>query len=92
MGAVITVNSVTKSDGTTISAFTSAPNTNSPYLISSTTLQTQLFKVIQVQEVNELNYSITALTYVEGKFDFIENGTALPTKNCKFIKPSSCCT
>ncbi len=71
-GAVITVNNVTKPDGTTASAFTSAPNVNSPYLISSTTLQTQLFRVIQVEEQDDINYVITALSYVEGKYDFIE--------------------
>ncbi len=79
-GAVFTVDSVTKPDGTTQSAFSSAPNVNSPYLISSTDLQTQLFRVIQVEEQDEVNYGITALSYVEGKYAFIENGTALPTR------------
>ena len=73
-GAVLTVN-----------AFSSAPNTNSPYVISSTTLQTQLFRVIQVEEQDEVNYVITALTYVEGKYNFIENGVALPTRNISLL-------
>ena len=84
-GAVITVNSVTKPDGTTASAFTSAPNVNSPYLISSTTLQTQLFRVIQVVEEDDINYTITALSYVEGKYAFIENETALPTRTISVL-------
>jgi predicted phage tail protein len=84
-GAVITVNSVTKPDGTTASAFTSAPNVNSPYLISSTTLQTQLFRVIQVTEEDDVNYTITALSYVEGKYAFIEDGTALPTRTISVL-------
>ncbi len=74
-GAVLTVNS----------AFSSAPSTNAPYLISSTTLQTQLFRVIQVQEQDEVNYVITALSYVEGKYAFIENGTALPTRTVSVL-------
>jgi len=74
-GAVITVNS----------AFSSAPSTNAPYLISSTTLQTQLFRVIQVEEQDEVNYVITALSYVEGKYAFIENGTALPTRTISVL-------
>ena len=74
-GAVLTVNS----------AFSSAPSTNAPYLISSTTLQTQLFRVIQVQEQDEVNYVITALSYVEGKYAFIENGTALPTRTISVL-------
>ena len=84
-GAVLTVNSVTKPDGTTASAFTSAPNVNSPYLISSTTLQTQLFRVIQVAEEDDINYTISALSYVEGKYAFIENGTALPTRTISVL-------
>ena len=84
-GAVITVNSVTKPDGTTASAFTSAPNVNSPYLISSTTLQTQLFRVIQVVEEDDINYTITALSYVSGKYDFIEDGATLPTRTVSIL-------
>ena len=80
VGAVFTVNSVTKSDGTTQSAFSSAPNVNAPYLISSIDLQTQLFRVIQVEEQDDISYVISALSYVEGKYAFIENGTALPTR------------
>ena len=85
VGAVFTVNSVTKSDGTTQSAFSSAPNVNAPYLISSTDLQTQLFRVIQVEEQDDINYVITALSYVEGKYAFIEDGTVLPTRTISLL-------
>ena len=85
-GAIITVNSVTKPDGTTASAFSSAPNVNSPYLISSTTLQTQLFRVIQVEEQDEVNYVITALSYVEAKYAFIDDPTiTLPTRTISIL-------
>ena len=69
----------------TVSAFSSAPKPNSPYLLSSTTLQSQLFRVIQVEEQDDINYVITALTYVEGKYNFIENGVALPTRNISLL-------
>jgi len=88
-GAVFTVNSVTKlnDQGETVtqSAFSSAPNVNAPYLISSTDLQTQLFRVIQVEEQDDVNYTISALSYVEGKYAFIENGTALPTRTISLL-------
>ena len=74
-GAVITVSS----------AFSQAPNNNSPYLVSSTTLATQLFRVITVAEEDEVNYAITALTYVEGKYAFIEDGTSLPVRNVSLL-------
>ena len=85
VGAVFTINSVTKSDGTTQSAFSSAPNVNAPYLISSTDLQTQLFRVIQVEEQDDINYVISALSYVEGKYAFIEDGTTLPTRTISLL-------
>ena len=89
-GAVITVNSVSKvnDQGATVtqSAFTSAPNVNSPYLISSTTLQTQLFRVIQVEEQDDVNYVITALSYVEGKYAFIDDpNVSLPTRTISLL-------
>ena len=74
-GAVLTVSS----------AFSSAPNVNSPYLISSTTLQTQQFRVIQVEEKDGINYQITAITYLSGKYDFIENNTPLPSRNISVL-------
>ena len=74
----------------TQSTFSSAPLANSPYLISSTSLQTQLFRVIQVQEQDDINYAITALSYVEGKYAFIEDGTALPTRTISLLnQPAS---
>ena len=74
-GAVITLSS----------NLSQAPNTNSPYLISSTTLATQLFRVIQVTEEDDINYAITALSYVEGKYAFIEDGTALPERKISLL-------
>ena len=74
-GAVITVSS----------AFSSAPNANSPYLISSNSLQTQLFRVIQVQEQDDVNYAITGLSYVEGKYNFIESGTPFAARTISLL-------
>ena len=85
IGDTMVVNSVTKPDGTTASAFSSAPLANSPYLISSTTLQTQLFRVVSFEEKDDINYEITALSYVEGKYAFIENGTTLPVRNVTLL-------
>ncbi len=84
-----TITDITGAVLTVSSAFSSAPSTNAPYLISSTTLQTQLFRVIQVQEQDEVNYVITALSYVEGKYAFIENGTALPTRTISVLNTAA---
>ena len=76
---------ISESVFTVNSAFSSAPNVNSPYLLSSTSLQTQLFRVIQVEEQDDIKYVISALSYVEGKYAFIENGTALPTRTISIL-------
>ena len=83
-GANITVDSVVKNnpDGTqtTQSTFSSVPNANTPFLISNVTTKSQLFRVITVEEQDGINYAITALSYVEGKYAFIEDGEALPAR------------
>ena len=58
------------------SAFSSQPNENAPYVISSTTLQTQLFRVISVTEEDDVGYVITALSYIANKYAFIEGETS----------------
>ncbi len=70
------------SDGTiTVSeAFSQTPNINTVWLLQSTSVQAQLFRVITVEEQDGINYAITALSYVEGKYAFIEDGTALPSR------------
>ena len=88
-GAVITVNSVKKVDTegvqVTQSTFSSAPIANSPYLISSSSLQTQLFRVISVVEEDDVGYVITALSYVANKYAFIENGATLATRTVSLL-------
>jgi len=80
-----TISDITGAVLTVSSAFSLAPPTNAPYLISSTTLQTQLFRVIQVEEQDDINYVISALSYVEDKYNFIENGTALPERKISIL-------
>ena len=71
---------------TVSSAFSSAPNANSPYLLSNTSLQTQLFRVIQVEEQDDINYVVTALSYVEGKYAFIDDpSVTLPTRTISLL-------
>ena len=91
IGAVVTVSRVFRPDGTQGTGFSQAPNVNSPYLLSSDGLQTQLFRVITVEEQDDVTYQISALSYVPGKYAFIEDGTALPERKISILsdlKPS----
>ena len=74
------ISSVSGGTITVSSAFSQAPNVNANFLISNTTTQSQLFRVITVEEQDGINYAITALSYVEGKYAFIEDGEALPAR------------
>ena len=69
-GAVITVSS----------AFSQTPNVNTIWLLENDTAESQEFRVISVEEADGLNYAITALSYVSGKYPFIEDGVTLPTR------------
>ena len=76
-----TISSVSNGTITVSSAFSQAPNVNANFLISNSTIQSQLFRVIQVEEQDDINYIITALSYVNEKYAFIEDGSTLPTRS-----------
>jgi len=62
------------------SAFSSAPNANTIWLIQNSTVESQKFRVITVEETDSINYTITALSYIDTKYAFIEDGASLPTR------------
>ena len=67
------------------SALSSAPNVNTIWLLESDTLVGQTFRVISVEEQDGINYSISALTYVAGKYANIEQGISLPSRNISLL-------
>ena len=74
--------------GTTItvsSAFSTAPNQHAPYILETTDLQTTTWRVINVKENDDKTFSITALSHDSGKYAFVEDGTALPTRNTTIL-------
>ena len=70
---------------TVSSAFSQTPNVNTVWLLQNTTVQAQKFRVITVEEQDGINFSITALSYVEGKYAFIEDGSSLPTRTVSVL-------
>jgi predicted phage tail protein len=70
------------------SAFSQTPSENSIWMLSSSGVdgaEPQKFRVISVEEQDGINYAITALTYLPGKYDNIELGTALPPRNISLL-------
>ena len=74
-GAVITVDS----------AFSQAPNVNSGWLLQNDTVKAQKFRVITVEESDGINYAITALSYIDSKYSFIEDGASLPARTVSIL-------
>ena len=74
------ISSVSGGTITVSSAFSQTPNVNANFLISNVTTQSQLFRVITVEESDGINYAITALSYVEGKYAYIEDGETIPAR------------
>jgi hypothetical protein len=58
-------------------AFTVAPNANSVWVYETTTIQSQLFRVLGIEEQDGIEYNITALEHNPSKYAYIESGLAL---------------
>jgi len=67
------------------SALSATPNVNSIWLVQSSTLEAQTFRVITVEEQDGINFALTALTYLEGKYNNIEQGISLPARNISLL-------
>ena len=79
------ISSVSGATITVASAFSQTPNVNANWIISNNTVESQLYRVITVEEVDGINYTITALSYVNEKYAFIEDGASLPTRTVSIL-------
>jgi len=70
---------------TVSSAFSSVPQANSVWVIENTTLEPTTWRVVNVQEQENLTFSITAASHNSNKYAFVEDGTQLPPKNFTLI-------
>ena len=53
-------------------SFSQAPNPQTIWMFENENLQPQLYRVVNVEEVDGINYTITALSYVPDKYEAIE--------------------
>ena len=74
------ISSISSGVITVSEAFSQTPNSNTIYLIQNSTVEAQKFRVITVEETDSTNYTITALSYINEKYAFIEDGESLPTR------------
>ena len=78
-------NSITNNVITLSSALSQVPSANAIWILSSSTLEPQTFRVISVEEQDGVNYAITALTYIPGKYANIEESVPLPVRNLSLL-------
>ena len=79
------ISDITNGVVTVSSAFSQTPNVNTIYLIQNGTVKAQKFRVITVEETDSINYTITALSYIDTKYAFIEDGASLPERNVSIL-------
>ena len=66
--------------------FSTIPNVNSVWLLENDEVLSQKFRVITVEEQDGVNYAITALSYVDQKYNFIEDPTfVLPERTVSVL-------
>ena len=80
-----TVQSIAGAVITVASAYSDTPNVNTVWLLQNDTVQAQKFRVITVEESDGINYAITALSYVNAKYAFIEDGASLPARTVSIL-------
>jgi predicted phage tail protein len=67
------VSGISGSVFTVSSAFSEAPNSQGVFLVETTDIQANLFRVVSVAESDESTYTVTALAYNESLYDAIES-------------------
>ena len=71
------------------SALSQTPNSNAIWLIQSDRLvpkeKPNFYRVISVEEQDGVNYLISGLTYLEGKYANIEQGISLPARGVSLL-------
>ena len=79
------ISSISGATVTVSEAFSQTPNVNTIWIISNVTIESQKFRVITVEENEGINYAITALSYVEDKYDFIDREEELSPRSISIL-------
>jgi predicted phage tail protein len=65
---------------TVASAFNVLPLVGGAFIYNDNSMVSSTWRVLSVQEQNEVEYAITAISYNSSKYDYIERGTSLVKK------------
>lgn len=82
-----TVSSIVGTVITVTQAFDTIPSAQLGWVLSSSAVEAQTFRVLNVAESDDGGYEITALSYEATKYGFIENNLTLATRNYTSLSP-----
>lgn len=85
------ISSVSTNVVTIVGTFSTAPASHSIWMISTPTLEPELFKVVSILESDDGTYDTTAVAHNPSKYDYIESNLTLDTRNITNLtaKPAS---
>nr|BAR26357.1 phage-related protein tail component-like protein [uncultured Mediterranean phage uvMED]BAR26437.1 phage-related protein tail component-like protein [uncultured Mediterranean phage uvMED] len=66
---------------TVTSAFSEIPNAQSVYILQTSEVQTQQFRVVEISEQDKGIYSVIALQYNSSIYNFVDNGDPITVRN-----------
>lgn len=75
------ISSIAGANITVASAFSTAPNANSIWVLSNSTVETSTWRVLTVSEIDQAQYEVTAIAYNASKYNYVERGFKLETRN-----------
>ena len=76
-----TISSISGAAITVSSAFSEAPNAAAVYLIQTSDIESQQFRVLSVAEASDGVYGVSAIAYNESIYDAIEEDVSLTTRD-----------
>lgn len=82
------INTISGTAVNVTTAFSQAPAANAPWLIQTTDIQSQQFRVVSVEEGDDGSFSVTALKYNESLYNAIEQDLNLTQRDITNISPS----
>jgi predicted phage tail protein len=75
------ISSIAGANITVASAFSAAPNANSIWVLSNSTIETSTWRVLTVSEIDRVQYEVTAIAYNASKYNYVERGFKLEARD-----------
>jgi predicted phage tail protein len=80
-----TISSVSNTDITVTTAFSTAPQTNAMWLLDNTAVRPTTWRVLGVSEADGINYSVSAISYDASKYAYVESGDPLQPRSISIL-------